>query len=49
MPELWLAPFNVYYSQGTIGNCFKESSEHMGNLIGETVDDILFAKTVSNR
>lgn len=44
MPEIRLAPFDIYYSQRKIVYCFKGPSEHMGNLIGETVDDILLKR-----
>lgn len=44
MSEIRLAPFDIYYSQRTIVNCFKGPSEHMGNLIGETIDDIILKR-----
>lgn len=44
MSEIRLAPFDIYYSQRIIVNCFKGPSEHMGNLIGETIDDIILKR-----
>lgn len=38
---MWLAPSEIYYSQDSISNRFGKSTEHSGELIGETLDDIL--------
>uniref|UniRef100_A0A8W8JB24 Uncharacterized protein n=1 Tax=Magallana gigas TaxID=29159 RepID=A0A8W8JB24_MAGGI len=44
MPELLLAPSEIYYSQTSIANCFNVTSKHTGRFIGDTVDDILLER-----
>lgn len=44
MPEVRLAPSEIYFSQTSIANCFNGASKHSGRSIGDTVDDILLER-----
>lgn len=43
---MMLAPSRIYFSQDSISNKFRKSTEHAGILIGETLDKILTGECI---
>ena len=45
MPQIQLAPSDIYYSQSSISHCFTcNVTEHAGKTLVETVNDILLGR-----
>ena len=45
MPQIQLAPSDIYYSQSSISNCFTcNGTKHAGKTLAETVNDILLGR-----
>ena len=45
MPQIQLAPSDIYYSQRSISNCFTcNGTKHAGKTLAETVNDILLGR-----
>jgi len=38
-----LAPYQIRYSQDSISNTFGDNTDHAGQYIGETLDEIVMA------